>query len=255
MIPDKYKSLEHQYVKHFSKNSEDEHFIRYKDDKLPDMYMHNFILLKEDINPLLFLENEIKNRKEANKTFLRIESYFKIDDAILKQLSVKPEITTYDFMFINSADYKNIGGNTDCEVKEAVTNEILKAGVEIDILSNQDAIGDFAVEKMNRKVEIYQDKDSLVKFYVCFHQNQPIGCCEMMMDDKGVKIEDFDIYKPYQRKGFGTAVVRSLLETAQKNHIDEVYLITDHDDTAKEMYLKCGFIKIGEKYEYFFDLT
>jgi len=69
------------------------------------------------------------------------------------------------------------------------------------------------------------------------------------------RIEDFDILQKYQRKGFGTSVLKHLLEEARANCVEFVYLITDSGDTAKEMYKKCGFKKAGEKTELFFDLS
>ncbi|MEK6265253.1 MAG: GNAT family N-acetyltransferase [Clostridium sp.] len=67
-------------------------------------------------------------------------------------------------------------------------------------------------------------------------------------------MEDFDILKNYQRKGFGTSLLKYLLEEAKDNSVKFVYLITDSGDTAKDMYKKCGFKKAGEKTELFFNL-
>jgi len=40
-----------------------------------------------------------------------------------------------------------------------------------------------------------------------------------------------------------------MLKDCYEKGIEEAYLITDSDDTAKDMYKKCGFSKIGEKTE------
>ncbi len=55
------------------------------------------------------------------------------------------------------------------------------------------------------------------------------------------KIEDFDILEEYQRQGYGTSVLRRLLEESGSSNMDFAYLTTDNADTAKEMYKKCGF--------------
>ncbi len=75
-----------------------------------------------------------------------------------------------------------------------------------------------------------------------------------MLNDKIAKLEDFDIYEKYQRMEFGTSVVEYLLNEAKQNNSEIMYLITDSDDTAKDMYTKCGFKKAGQKTELFFNL-
>lgn len=159
-------------------------------------------------------------------------------------------------MFINSNQYHHLNGNTQCIIKEANTKEILEAGITADFLANEENMGEFAKLRIKRKAQIYQLPNSSIHFYVCFYHNVAIGTCEMMIDEnnKIAKIEDFDILKAYQRKGFGTSVLKYLLEIAFKKACNNVYLITDSEDTAKEMYKKCGFTKIGEKYELFFQL-
>lgn len=68
------------------------------------------------------------------------------------------------------------------------------------------------------------------------------------------KIEDFDIIEIHQKKkGFGSHVLRKLLQICEKKEsVDEAYLVTDHNDTARDMYSKCGFELIGERRELMF---
>jgi spore maturation protein CgeE len=54
--------------------------------------------------------------------------------------------------------------------------------------------------------------------------------------------------------GFGTSLLKYLLEEAKDNSVKFVYLITDSGDTAKDMYKNCGFKRAGEKTELFFNL-
>ncbi len=251
---DKYFQVEKMYIHNFSTSEENEQVIRFSDNKLQDMYTHNFTLIKKEENLLSILRNEIGIRKREKKEFLRIETYFEINSSILSQLSIKPEISIYDFMNIDTHQHFKIDGNKQGELKEACTKEVLEKGMIADEKTNQEEMGDFAKVRIKRKADIYQDRNSKIKFYVLFLGDEAIGTCEMMMvkERNIAKIEDFDILKAYRRKGFGSFVLKSLLEIAYKHQIDEIYLITDHDDTAKDMYKKCGFRKIGEKYEYFF---
>ena len=61
-----------------------------------------------------------------------------------------------------------------------------------------------------------------------------------------------EVYKQllqdYQKKGFRTSVLKHLLEEAKAKCVDFAYLITDSGYTAKEMYEKCNFKKVGRYY-------
>jgi spore maturation protein CgeE len=62
---------------------------------------------------------------------------------------------------------------------------------------------------------------------------------------KGIaKIEDFSVIPMHQRKGYGTTILKALLDAAIKEDSHTIYLVTDEDDTAKEMYKRIGFSKI-----------
>lgn len=76
----------------------------------------------------------------------------------------------------------------------------------------------------------------------------------MFIDNGVAKIEDFAVIPTYQRKGYGTTILKSIIEIAIKENSHTIYLVTDEDDTAKEMYEKIGFSKIGERSDLFFKL-
>lgn len=71
----------------------------------------------------------------------------------------------------------------------------------------------------------------------------------MFLNDNVAKIEDFDVAPEMQRKGFGTTILKEMVLIAIEHGAKIIYLITDNDDTAKDMYKKCGMIKVGEKTE------
>lgn len=60
--------------------------------------------------------------------------------------------------------------------------------------------------------------------------------------------EDFGVVPAMRGKGYGTALLYRLIDIAAENGASVIYLTTDEDDTAKDMYLKRGFEKVGEKY-------
>ncbi len=251
-------STEIEYIKKFTENHEGKEIIRFYDGRLPDMYTHNFTLIKNSVGKDRFRQiiiEELENRKNENADFLRIECNFAIDDGFIEDLPIAPRVTKYDYMYIEPPMRDQLPNREGCIIRKASSEDTLKDGIAVDILANQSGMGaEFARKRIYRKSEVYQQLQSNLDLYVCYFNDVPVGNCELMLNDGIAKMEDFDILENYQRKGFGTAVVKYLLEEAQRNSVKLVYLITDHRDTAKEMYEKCGFKKIGEKMELFFDL-
>lgn len=252
------KRTEIEYVKCFSEYYEDDRIIRFWDDNLPDMYGHNFTFLKDNIPkdelPGIILK-ELMLRKQQSKKFLQIISNFLIDAEIISDLPEAPNASVYDYMYIEAGKYNSLKGNSDCKVVEAVTPEILKDGTAVDIEANALAMGnDFAIRRINRKAQIYTDLSKHLSLYVCYHNGIPIGNCELFLNNNTAKIEDFDILYKYQRKGFGTTFLKHLLMQSKALGVETAYVITDAADTAKEMYNKCGFTKVLQKTELFFNI-
>lgn len=248
-------TCEIEYSKQFCETYNNTNFIRFWDDNLTDMYTHNFTLIKNTKDIYEILINELDKRKTEAKSFLRIETNCSIDESIINKLPITPEITIYDYMCIETDKYKLLNGNPNCIVKKTINKEILKDGIEVDILANQGCMGvDFAQKRIKRKSDIYRLNTSNIDLYVCYHNDIAIGNCELMLQNTMAKIEDFDIIEDYQKKGFGTSVLKHLLKQASEANIELAYLITDSSDTAKEMYKKNGFYKSGEKTEFFFNL-
>jgi spore maturation protein CgeE len=76
----------------------------------------------------------------------------------------------------------------------------------------------------------------------------------MFIYEDTAKIEDFAVTSQKQRKGYGTAILKALTEIALEKNVSVIYLETDEDDTAKEMYKKRGFYKVGELTDLIFKL-
>ncbi len=255
----KIHETEVEYVKKFSEYYEDNDVIKFWDDSLANMYTHNFILIKKgyDIGNIKeIILNELIKRKKEGLDFLRVEFNFTIDNCMFNNFAIKPDVTKYDYMYIKPDMSKFLMKKQNCIIKKAISEKVLQDGIEVDILANESDIEkDFVRKRIYRKTEVYKRTASNLDLYVCYNGEIPVGNCEMMLNNDIAKIEDFDILKEHQRRGFGTSVMKYLLEQANNQGIEIVYLITDSKDTAKEMYKKCGFKKAGKKTELFFDLN
>ncbi|HEY5584535.1 MAG TPA: GNAT family N-acetyltransferase [Ruminiclostridium sp.] len=252
------KNCEIEYTKSFSTYIDEVNIIRFRDNNIPDMYYHNFTLIKdiltdEALNDLIIEEKKLE--RHENKGYIQLESNFSINDKAFCSDEIKPTISKYYYMSIPTSHHRFLKAKEQCDVKEAITDEIMKDGIRVDILANSAAMGEeFATKRIHRKVQIYNSSEDL-RFFVCYNNGTPVGNCELFIKDNVAKIEDFDILEKYQRNGFGTAVLKHLLQQAEQLGAEIAYVVTDSEDTAQDMYVKCGFTLIGEKFPIFFDLT
>jgi spore maturation protein CgeE len=239
-----------KYIRCFSDCIEENKCIRLKDSKLVDMYMHNFIFLKKLMkgNELKsFIENKLEEAHSDEKEYLHIMMDYGLQWHDLKDIIPEPDITEYCYMAITPKKFNEIKLKNDCFVRKADTLEILRDGNLADIQANKATMGEaFARKRIERKTEEYQSNSNL-NLYVCYKGDVPIGKAELLIEDGIAKIEDFDIIKKYQKQGYGTSLLRKLLEESLSKNVDIVYLITDYFDTAKDMYTKCGFSVCGIK--------
>lgn len=252
-LMDRLLNMEKEYVKLFSDAIEDDRTIRYIDPLLPDMYSHNFVFYKPKQGLVEFIASELNKAETKSSGFLRIETPYPIDADLLDTFPIKPRICLYDIMYIETKKFKDLKGNPDCRIAIADSKETMEDGILVDIAANHIGMGlEFAKRRILRKSQEYMRDDKPIQLFVCYQEDTPIGNIEYMPLNGIVKLEDFDILESYQRKGFGTAVLKYLLEKANVNKIEHAYLITDNSDSAKEMYMKCGFEKVGKKRELLF---
>lgn len=97
-------NTEIEYVKKFSKSCEDNEIIRFWDDNIPNMYTHNFLLIKNNLgidNLKEAILRELVKRKKNGLDFLRVEFNFSIDNDLFDILPLAPQITIYDYMYID----------------------------------------------------------------------------------------------------------------------------------------------------------
>ncbi len=246
-----------KYVKCFSDYIEEKKSINFKDDKLVDMYMHNFIFLKEVMEKdelRIFIEKKLEEAQKEKRKHLHIMMNYAMKCHDLKDMLPKPEITEYCFMAITPKEFNKLKMKNDCFVLKADNPKTLSDGNIVDIEANKAAMGeDFARKRSNRKMEVYKNDPNL-NLYVCYKGKEPVGKCELFIKDGIAKIEDFDIIEEYQKQGYGTSMLRKLLEESSCEAADIGYLITDNFDTAKDMYKKCGFSTLGVKTSILFQL-
>ena len=121
----------------------------------------------------------------------------------------------------------------------------------LDLEHDEESLGrDFCTRRVYRRKGIYLSNEG-VDSYICYHDGKPVGSCDLFVHKDTAKIEDFAVSPNHQRKGFGTMLLKTLIEIALNKGVSVIYVEADEDDTAKEMYKKCGFYKVKE----FMDLS
>lgn len=74
----------------------------------------------------------------------------------------------------------------------------------------------------------------------------PAGKIEAIISDRFIEIDDFYVLEDKRSKGVGSALQRAVFEYAEDK---QVILIADGNDTARDMYVKQGYVKVSERYE------
>ena len=181
-------------------------FTRYTDDNIKDMYSHNFTYINHDVTEDAFLSivsSEIQHRKDAGKRFLRIITNAPIVDELMDKLPMKPDIDHYDYFGAPVNVYENIRERSGASLVEADTPKAAEHGRMVDVVANYMHMTlEFAIRRINRKFQVYNDNAKPLSLFVCYDGIEPVGNCELMLNDKTAKIEDFDIIEMHQRKGF-----------------------------------------------------
>ncbi len=244
------------YIKEFTQFTETNDLIVFSDPSLTGMDHHNFTYIKQDIASERLphtIDSEVKRRQQEKHTSAFFISDFKLDTSLFKEYPYEIEFLEFIYMATPTATSKKLHPREDLTILPARSKAVLQDGIDVDIAANTIYMGDFAKDRIRRKVEIYSDKTMQTSLYVGYHKNTPIGNCELFIHDAIAKLEDFDILEAYQRQGFGTRFLKYLLEETEKNNVHQLYLVTDNADTAKDMYKKNHFETVGYKYEVYID--
>ena len=249
---------EDEYIRCFCQEEYLEHYVRYIDNHIKDMYSHNFIRIDHDVTSEIFREiikREILDRKKHGKNYLRVVTSADINEDFIRNLHEKVDIESYDYYGIQTENYVHLKDKIGARVLRADNDRVNEDGRIVDIIANYKHMDlEFAIRRIDRKFEVYSDEQKPIDLYVCYDDKEPVGNCELHTSSDIAKIEDFDIMEIHQKKGYGTFVLKELLRTCYEKGIKEAYLVTDRDDTAKEMYLKCGFELVGKRMEIMYHL-
>lgn len=244
------------YYQCFSESEESDATIRFVDEKLLDMYDHNYTYVKEKLEEKrleAIINEEVNRSKREEKTFCKFDLPY-MPNEIHEVDGIAPEVSRLGIYEFLSEDTSHLNGNDECVMKQIVNEEVLDDLVFLDLIHDRERLGeDFCKRRAYRRGRVYL-KEGGVDSYICYHEGRPVGNVDLFIYNGMAKIEDFAVIPSEQRKGYGTAMIKYLIDLAKSKGVKRIYLVTDEEDTAKEMYRKLGFEKLGEKVEIFYYL-
>ncbi|MCM1989013.1 GNAT family N-acetyltransferase [Oceanirhabdus seepicola] len=257
IIDEKIIECELEYTKCFSEFCEKENIVRFRDDQLKDMYYHNYTFITKPISEIELkdiIQDEISLRLSEESNFCNFLLNSDVSDSLLGSLKYKPEISTSGYYSFDISQFSRLNALSDCLVKKVNNQEMLDDVLFCDLQHDEKNLGkNFCTRRCYRRGKVYVS-DRGVNSYVCYYNGEIIGNCDLFMYKGVAKIEDFAVNPIHQRKGYGTTILKFLIDIAIKENCHTIYLVTDEDGTAKEMYEKIGFNKIGERIDLFFEL-
>jgi spore maturation protein CgeE len=245
------------YDKVFSKVKQVGQVECYTDPSLLDMYDHNFTRLPNGINDVEkidLIKQEIATAKKDGKVFCNIKAFEPFSENVIQALELTPEITRMGFYLFDITKVATLKNNTSGEVIQVSDERMIGELLKMEVAGIEDSqIIEFFGRKVRRRGEVYL-QDGAVDSFLFMDQNTPVGRCDLFLSGKVAKIEDLSVLSQSRGKGYGTGILKQLMEEAIERGAEQIYLIADEDETAKEMYLKLGFQKISESMDLFFNL-
>lgn len=249
----KIEACEKAYLEQFCLAEVVEDYVRYSDPQLKDMYSHHAIGIDSGLSEeraISIIKKEMKNRKQQGTGYLLVSTGAPVSREAIQMLNCDFSFSDYLYYAIETEKYTGIRVKSDAKVVKADDQKSRRDGHYVDVAANyRNMTLDFAIRRIERKFLVYDDPQKPLDLYVCYKGEEPVGNCELMISKDLAKIEDFDVLDIYQRQGYGSQILRALLEVCHERQIPMAYLVTDSDDTAKDMYVKTGFRLIGGRRE------
>ncbi len=240
------------YIKCFSEVYEDENTLRFRNAAIPDMYSHNLTYIKKqekDLKIRSLTEEAIAYSLKEEASFCNILANSSVRPAILSYIKYPSRLTAIGFYEFDPRKIEGINAPTACEVVKVESVEAFDDVLTVDVDADVKTVGrDFCVRRCYGKSPVYLASEAL-EAYLCYSEGTLVGRCDLFLHNGVAKLEEFCILEAHQHKGYGTALLKTLMARAVEKGAHTLYLVTDEIDSAKEMYNKLGFEKIGEMAE------
>lgn len=249
---------ETSYYQCFAQTTETADVLRLRDPLLQDMYYHNISIMKASADTTAIsgiVERERAVRLGEKAGFLNILSFRAVDDSLIIEVYPEASLSLNGYYQLDISFLPLWKVRPGCTIERISSQAMVEDALYSDLQLDGERLGrDFCTRRVYRRSKVYM-ADEGVDSYNCYDNGQMVGNCDLFIHKGVAKIEDFTIIPQYQRQGYGTTILKYLVQKALDAQCHIIYLVTDEDDTPKQMYTKLGFYKIGERTDMFFDLT
>jgi spore maturation protein CgeE len=248
-----FRAIVNEDLTYFAEIEEHEFFIKCTDSKLPSMYSHNCIMLKETLNgPELHaqIEKLLAEARQNEAKHLNIVLHPNQEFAITAWEADAFEHSALLYMAVPFDDYQGVKAHAECTVYEVTSPSHHRDSILLDVacgITEEEEHSNyrFAYKRAHRKQPEFERHAPAISQYIAYLNDVPVGKCEVFHHQEGIHVEDFSVIAECQRKGIGTAILNTIAENGKALGAKELFLTTDAADTAKEMYKKLGFQTIG----------
>jgi spore maturation protein CgeE len=251
------RKIENEYLQYFSEVEEHKHFTRFTDSELPSMYSHNCVVLKDTLDgtelhtQIESLFAEVQEHKASHLYIMMHPNNEFARNAWEADLFYQSSLL---YMTVSLDAYQGRKSNTDCMVYETTTPILQQDAFLCDIVasvteSEEHVDYGFAYQRASRKRPVIAQHAPKFSQYVAYLNTVPVGKCEVSLHGEILRVESFSVVAEFQRKGIGTALLNKIAEDGKMRGCKEMFVVTDPDDMAKEMYKKVGFQSVGVEHQ------
>jgi spore maturation protein CgeE len=227
--------MEIKYIKLFSKQVKYPFGYAFYDEKQRDKYFHNYLHI---------LRNEYSLR-ELNLYYMDTSKHgfvlYRVEEGI--EITHNPIFSGYihdhDAYYANDINHIEIHSKINAEIHQV---DPKKDQHFFDFLYQEDLLfgTSYAEGNVKRQKEVLTQFKNYIYFYIK-HEDRIIGHINCFIDQNYAKIDEFYIVEAYQKHGYGSSLMKHMIDYLKKKDVNEVYLVTDLSDTAKTLYERWNF--------------
>ncbi|MBF7030690.1 GNAT family N-acetyltransferase [Staphylococcus kloosii] len=226
---------------------EDDNKLIYLTPSEPIVYVSNYWIYKQ-MPSIKQWVNDIETQSTMHKaqgsnhlsfTFPENETP---DDQLLKEIKDKDFELSYLELYAISPEELNFNTTIDIDV-QFVTQDNIEDYLSI----HQVFAKPFGDDYLQQSTEIIRDQfvDDNKDRIIAYKGMIPVGIMDLIKSEDTIEIDGFGVLPDYQRQGIGE-VMQSFVATVANNRT--IILVADGEDTAKDMYLKQGYVYISYSY-------
>ena len=211
---------------------------RFRDEELPDMYMHNFTAvygLTEAVISRLW-EEETDRAFRLGRDFFNLFYWGSTPVSLPQVKTGAAEPSHYVYMKGPARELTDQLQADGCNIARASTQQHYDDYGAFDIKVNGGNFGsDFCRRRSRHKSKVFAENTNLF-LYLCYVKDQLAGVCEWFHHQETglVKIEDFTVDPAMRGQGVGSAMLKQMITDAKRAGAGDLYLITEADNMAAQ---------------------